>query len=108
MEYACHVRDVHRIFQQRLQLLLREDNPHFQNWDQDETAIAERYSERDPTIVALEVTDTGEALAQAYEQVGEDQWGRSGVRSNGSPFTVESLGRYLLHDLVHHIWDVRG
>ena len=29
------------------------------------------------------------------------------VRSNGSEFTVESLGRYHLHDVVHHLHDVR-
>jgi hypothetical protein len=30
------------------------------------------------------------------------------VRSNGSEFTVESLGRYHLHDVVHHLHDVTG
>ena len=34
-------------------------------------------------------------------------WDRRGTRSNGSVFTVESLGRYHLHDVVHHLWDVR-
>jgi hypothetical protein len=28
------------------------------------------------------------------------------VRSNGDEFTVESLGRYHLHDVVHHLHDV--
>jgi len=108
LEYACHVRDVHRIFRERLDLMLAEDDPAFANWDQDATAVVERYWEQDPAIVATEVTQTGEALADAYSKVGDDQWNRTGVRSNGSTFTVESLGRYLLHDLYHHVWDVRG
>jgi len=29
------------------------------------------------------------------------------VRSNGDVFTVETLGRYHLHDVLHHSWDVR-
>ena len=29
------------------------------------------------------------------------------MRSNGTVFTVETLGRYHLHDVVHHLWDVR-
>jgi hypothetical protein len=37
-----------------------------------------------------------------------DAWDRPGVRSNGSEFTVESLGRYHLHDVVHHLHDVAG
>ena len=35
-------------------------------------------------------------------------WDRDGVRSGGSRFTVASLGRYHLHDVVHHLWDVTG
>jgi hypothetical protein len=108
LEYACHVRDVHRLFRQRLELMLTEDNPTFANWDQDDTALAERYWEQDPGVVADQVTQSGEALADAYTRVGDDDWGRTGVRSNGSTFTVDSLGRYLLHDLFHHVWDVRG
>jgi len=108
LEYACHVRDVHRTFGQRLELMLEQDDPTFANWDQDETALAERYWEQDPAVVATEVTESGADLADAYTRVGEGDWTRTGVRSNGSTFTVDSLGRYLLHDLFHHVWDVRG
>jgi hypothetical protein len=108
LEYACHIRDVHQIFRERLELMLAENDPAFANWDQDASALAERYWEQDPAVVATEVTETGEALADAYSRVGDDQWDRTGIRSNGSTFTVESLGRYVLHDLYHHVWDVRG
>ena len=37
-----------------------------------------------------------------------DAWGRRGYRSNGSEFTIESIGVYHLHDIVHHAWDVRA
>jgi hypothetical protein len=29
-----------------------------------------------------------------------------GTRSDGARFNVETLGRYLLHDVVHHLVDV--
>ena len=35
-----------------------------------------------------------------------DQWQRPGGRSDGARFTVGTLARYLLHDPVHHVWDV--
>ena len=73
-----------------------------------QVALAERYWEQDPAVVATEVTESGADLADAYTRVGEGDWARTGVRSNGSTFTVDSLGRYLLHDLFHHVWDVRG
>jgi hypothetical protein len=34
------------------------------------------------------------------------QWQRTGVRSDGALFTVETFGRYLVHDPTHHLWDV--
>jgi hypothetical protein len=108
LEYGCHVRDVCRIFTTRLELLLDEDDPRFDNWDQDETALADRYDTQDPATVSADLTEAGEALAVAYTRVGPDDWARTGRRSNGSSFTVETLGQYALHDLFHHVWDVRG
>lgn len=108
LEYAAHVRDVHRIFDLRVQMMLEQDDPTFPNWDQDETAVAERYGEQDPTVVAGELLEAAEAVAERYESVPPGAWGRRGFRSNGSEFTVESIGIYHLHDLVHHAWDVRA
>ena len=35
LEYGAHVRDVYRLFDERLALMLTEDEPTFANWDQD-------------------------------------------------------------------------
>jgi hypothetical protein len=107
LEYGCHVRDVFRIGTYRLQRMLHEDNPHFDNWDQDETAIVERYDLQDPLVVADELLAAAAVLADGYDSVESDQWQRPGVRSDGSLFTVESFGRYFLHDPMHHVADVR-
>ena len=106
VEYACHVRDVHRIFSTRLASMLSENTPHYANWDQDETAVEDRYAKQDPRVVAEELAASGEAVAAQFDAVDDPQWQREGVRSDGSVFTVETLGRYLLHDLDHHVWDV--
>ena len=106
LEYACHVRDVCRLFEERLDLMLTQESPTFADWDQDETAVADRYREQDPARVARELTAAGSSFAAAYAQVPEHGWERTGIRSNGSEFTVLTLGRYGLHDLRHHLWDV--
>ena len=108
LEYACHVRDVMRLFAQRIELMLAEDDPVFANWDQDETARSERYWDEDPATVAKQIGKAGEALAQVFERVSKEDWQRPGTRSNGSQFTIASIGIYALHDLRHHVWDVRG
>lgn len=108
LEYACHVRDVLRVFDERVRLMLTEDAPSFANWDQDATAVDERYGEQDPARVAAELTLAAAALAVTFAEVPADAWGRTGLRSNGSHFTVESIGRYFAHDVVHHLRDVQG
>jgi hypothetical protein len=106
LEYACHVRDVFRVFDQRLQLMLQEADPLFPNWDQDETATAERYWEQDPVLVSRALLESGDAIARRFAAVTDRQWERPGRRSDGAAFTVDSFARYFLHDPVHHLHDV--
>ncbi|MER7846759.1 DinB family protein [Kitasatospora sp. NPDC096077] len=108
LEYACHVRDVFRLFLVRLGLMLDQDGVLFPNWDQDETAVAGRYREQRPEAVAGELAAAAEALAAAFDAVSGEQWQRTGVRSDGARFTVGSFARYLVHDPVHHLFDVTG
>lgn len=107
LEYGCHVRDAFRTGVYRVNRMLAEDNPHFDNWDQDETAVTDRYDLQDPTTVAAEVMAAGLQFADLYDTVTGDQWDRSGVRSDGAPFTIDSFGRYFLHDPMHHVVDAR-
>jgi len=106
LEYGCHIRDVHRIFDHRVQLMLGQTDPQFPNWDQDATAIADDYGGQDPTTVAGELRAAADAVAQRYDSVPEEGWDRRGLRSNGSEFTVATIAVYHLHDIVHHAWDV--
>jgi hypothetical protein len=86
--------------------MLTDDDAGFADWDQDGTAVELRYADQDPSAVAAELAHAGLALADALAAVRDDQWDRRGRRSNGSEFTVDSLARYLLHDVEHHLYDV--
>ncbi len=52
LEYACHVRDVLWLYDERLVLMLTTGGPHYPNWDTDAPAVARRYAEQDPAQVA--------------------------------------------------------
>lgn len=106
LEYACHVRDVYRVFESRLTLMLEGENPVFENWDQDETARVGDYAHQDPATVKEELLAAAYTYANRFDTLTSSQWERPGVRSNGSRFTVRSLGLYGLHDPLHHLWDV--
>jgi uncharacterized damage-inducible protein DinB len=106
LEYTCHVRDVYRIFCERITLMRHGDNPTFANWDQDQTAIDDNYASQDPAVVASELSIAAETLAQLLDAVQHNEWARRGTRSNGSQFTIESISIYMMHDSIHHLWDV--
>ena len=108
LEYGCHVRDVLRLYDERLHLMLDSDDPLYPNWDQDATAVEDRYDEQDPTTVAGEIADAADKVAAAFDGLTDDQWQRRGRRSDGASFTIESFSRYFVHDLEHHRYDVAG
>ena len=107
LEYACHVRDVHVLYLHRLDRMLTEDDPSYDNWDQDATAVESRYGEQDAATVAQELAAAATALADRFDSVSGQGWQRTGRRSDGASFTVDTFSRYLLHDVEHHLWDVR-
>ncbi|MEV6769854.1 DinB family protein [Nocardia sp. NPDC051030] len=125
VEYAAHVRDVCRIFEHRLDITrtasarpgpviggynpavtLDGSIPMFANWDQDDSAEAENYAAQNPATVASELTSAAETTARAFESVPPEDLPLVARRSNGSQFTVETLAKYFIHDLVHHAHDV--
>ncbi|WP_166979936.1 DinB family protein [Paramicrobacterium fandaimingii] len=106
LEYACHVRDVHSLFAERLVLAMTHQNPVFPDWNQDEAAVEGRYADQAPSQVASDVMDAAFAAAEAFDGVPAESAGRTGRRSDGAKFTIETLGRYYVHDIVHHAWDV--
>jgi hypothetical protein len=108
LEYGCHVRDVFRLYDYRLDLMLAEDDPLFPNWDQGETAVRDQYGSQDPTEVTRQLGVAADTLAERFAGVSGGQWARPGRRSDGAAFTVETFGRYFIHDPVHHLYDVTG
>jgi hypothetical protein len=106
LEYACHVRDVYRRYLGRLELMLDEDDPMFLNWDQDASALEDACDEQEPAQVVGELADAAEGLASRLDRVENQQWERPGRRSDGASFTVDSIARYMVHDTIHHVWDV--
>ena len=71
LEYGCHVRDVFLLGVHRVGRMLAEDGPRFENWNQDETAVAARYDLQDPSEVASEILAAADSLATVYDTVRE-------------------------------------
>ncbi len=106
LEYGAHVRDVYALAAKRLTLMLKKKNPTFASWDQDATAVEDDYSSQDARKISYDLAVNAGRFADLLDKVRGDQWERTGLRSDGSTFTVASFALYLLHDPVHHLVDV--
>lgn len=106
LEYACHVRDVYRRYDERMALMLTEDDPLFPNWDQDASAVEDRYDEQSPPQVIQELRAAADQLAARLDRVSTADWSRPGRRSDGAAFTLGTIARYMVHDPIHHVRDV--
>ena len=106
LEYACHVRDVNAVMTERLEMMLRTQPVTFPDWDQNAAESEATYNTQNPEHVGDQLEAATAGFAELYRLVGDDAWSRQGMRGNGSPFTVETLGIYAVHDLEHHRHDV--
>ena len=55
-----------------------------------------------------ELGQSAQVIANHFQGVTGDQWQRTGNRSDGASFTVETFARYFIHDPLHHLYDVTG
>jgi hypothetical protein len=108
LEYGCHVRDVLRISDARLQLMLILSDPTFPNWDQDQTAVDADYPSQDADLVAVGLAEAAARFTSDLETLSRGEWERTSRRSDGAVFSVDSFARYVAHDPIHHLADVRG
>lgn len=108
LEYASHVCDVCDVMSGRLEQILAGQGRlvKLADWDQDSASVA--YWRAEPAQVRDRVRAAFESAAQAYTAPTGDQWSWPAERSNGSPFTVATLASYFVHDIHHHLWDVRA
>jgi hypothetical protein len=76
--------------------------------DKDWTWVLERPCPECGAVVAADLLAAAATLADRFDGVSGDQWQRTGARSDGAQFTVETFARYFIHDPVHHLHDVTG
>jgi catechol 2,3-dioxygenase-like lactoylglutathione lyase family enzyme len=102
LEYGVHVRDLLNVFAERIVRTLAEHEPELGWWDH-EAAIADGMANE--SFVEAVVDDLGRnasKLSESLRMVTEEDWSRAATRRVGERFTVESMARFTLHEVVHH------
>ena len=101
-EIVHHLADSETTSALRLRLLLAEDRPVIQGYDQDQYAVRLRYNERniDPALDAFGAARA--VTAQLLELMSEEDWGREGVHTESGRYTAEDWLRiYAVHAHNH-------
>lgn len=88
LEYACHVLDVLRVHDERLRLMLETEAPRQDDGDQDAAAD---YLREDCASVAADLQVEAARPADRFD--GVQDWTRTGHRSDGASFTVDTFSR---------------
>jgi len=108
LEYSCHIRDV--LFNQRDRVLLAlvEDVPTFQPMHRDERVELAGYAAEDVGDVAAGIAIGAKLLAHVLGRLRPSQWDRAGIYGYPAPAErdVRWIGRNVVHELQHHLWDI--
>lgn len=104
LQYACHLRDVLVLFEERTRAMVADDGVRFGWWDHE--AAAEDYPGSDPAQVAAELSAAAGTYAATLASLTAPQWAATGSRRDGEDFTVHSLAVFALHEARHHLLDI--
>jgi len=111
IQYAAHVRDIQRVYGDRILLMLREDDPVFPQFNPDEAAW-NGYNQLDPAALADDLEAQARRLAGILEELEAEDWARTMTRDGGNDgvyqFTVAGLASYAVHESHHHLLDADG
>jgi hypothetical protein len=106
IEYVCHVRDVYRVFVDRIGLALAADGPTFAPLGNDERAVRLRYGEADVDATLADLTAAAVGLADLVESLPDSAWARTASRRPGEERNVLWMARQSAHEGRHHLGDV--
>jgi hypothetical protein len=111
LQYAAHVRDILRVYTERIVLGLEQDAPTVPIF-QPPQEVWEEYNRSDVNELAADI----EARARRLEEVGANMdqaaWSRIVVNDRGVygvyTFTLAGLARNAVHEAHHHLLDAKG
>ena len=111
IQYGAHVRDIQRVYGDRILLMLHESGPVFPQFNPDESAW-NAFNELEVDALADQIHEQAERLAGILAALELDDWSRTMVRDGGSDgvftFTVAGLASYAVHESRHHLRDANG
>lgn len=107
IEYACHVRDALGVFEERVRRTMVDDSPRMQWWDHEAAVVDDDYLGQDVVLVTEALTANARTFAAAFGSVPTEDLVRTVERRPGETFSIAGMGRFVLHEVVHHLHDAQ-
>jgi hypothetical protein len=111
IQYGAHVRDIQRVYGDRILLMLQEESPVFPQLNPDEDEW-NRYNRLEAVELADDIEAQARRLAGILRSLQPEDWSRTMIRDGGSDgvfeFTVVGLANYAVHESHHHLLDANG
>jgi hypothetical protein len=102
LENACHLRDMERVYAERLTKAAHRDRPEFWVPDNDRLAEELRYREADPASVVKEFRRLRADTVTLLRALPHPVWQRTGVHPKRGEETIEQIASHLArHDDAH-------
>ena len=108
VEHLCHLGDVEReAYGARIQRLLSEERPEWDDFDGDAVARERNYLEQDADAALQRFVDARAANVARLRAVQDEQWQRSGVHRGVGEVTLSRLTEMMLQHDRDHAADIR-
>jgi hypothetical protein len=107
IEYVGHTADGVGWYDERIIAVLEHDRPQFAPFDWDVFTDQRRYDLRPMSDLLDAVEQQCQSLARRLDALDDEGWMRTGIGSDGGDRTVLALARRAVHELHHHLYDVR-
>lgn len=103
VERATQAADVYEAADERLNRMLKKKNPTFAGWNRDRAAVEDRYAAGEVDKLAYRLASTAGKVADLVDKVRADRWDRTGTRTDGAMFTVESYAVDVLAEVTDQL-----
>jgi hypothetical protein len=111
VQYGAHVRDILRVYGDRILIMLEEDDPVFPQFNPDES-VWDSYNKLRREELADDIEAQARRLSAIFDKLEPAQWSLTMIRDGGTDgiykFTVVGLASYAVHEAHHHLLDADG
>ena len=107
-EVCCHLRDSFEIDGERIRLMLSEDEPFLAAYDQEALARERDYQNESMPLVLAALRAFSGGLAYLLENLGEEEWQRTGQHEERGPISIAQYAQLLADHARQHLEQIRA